>query len=118
VLGRDVLVLERLGLAECLLQHSVELRRDVRLRPLCAGKRRQCLLDLGSDTSGVHPQLAERGRDDSALLLEQRLQQVLGRDFRMVRLLRPRLGGSQGFLCLYRELIETHDSPNSLCHKR
>ena len=74
-------------------------------------KRRQQLLDLGPDACGVHAELAERRRNDPALLLEKSLQQVLGCDLRMVRLLRPRLGGSQGLLSLYRELIETHDSP-------
>src|SRR6185436_15548010 len=105
MLGRDVLVLERLGLAQSLLQHSVELRRNVRRRALGAGKRRQRRFHVRSDTSGVHAQLAERGGDDPPLLLEQSLQQMLGSDLRMVRLFRPSLGGSQGLLSLYRELI-------------
>ena len=108
MLGGDVLVLERLRLAQRLLQDAVEPRGDVRGRALRAGQGSEALLDLGGDRARVHPKLAQGRRDDAAFLLEERLQKVLGRHLRVVALLRQGLGGRQGFLGLHRELIETH----------
>ena len=58
----------------------------------------------------VEPQLTERRGNDAAFLNEQGLQEVLGRELRVVAPLGLGLGRSQGFLGLYRELIEAHSA--------
>ena len=76
--------------------------------PCVFGREARLFSTSAARPPGVHPELAERGRDDAALLLEQRLQEVLGRHLRVVALLRQGLGGRQGLLGLHRELVETH----------
>ena len=110
VLGRDVLVLQALGLAQRLLEDAVELRRDVRLRALRAGQGSERLLHVGEDRPGVRAQLPEGGRDDAALLPEQRHEQVLGRHLRVIGLLRGGLRRDDRLLSLHRELVQTHVS--------
>jgi hypothetical protein len=117
VLRRDVLVLEGLGLAHCLLQDGVELGRDVGGRALGPGKRRELLIHFGGNATTVRAQLAERGRHHSPLLREQGLEKVLGRHLGVIAPLRIRLGGRQRLLGLHRELIHSHSSSHLLAHK-
>ena len=73
-----------------------------------ARKRGEGLLHLAGEASDVGPQLSERGRGDATVLLEERLQEVFSTHLGMIGLLRHGLGGSQGLLGLYSELIEPH----------
>ena len=108
VLGRDVLVLEGLGLAQGLLQGGIEPGRNLGGGSLGARQRRERLVEVGSDPARGESQLAEGRRDDPALLDEQRLQQMLGRELGVIASLGLGLGRRQGFLGLHRELIEAH----------
>jgi hypothetical protein len=56
------------------------------------------------------PILGERRRDHAPFLGDQRLKQVLGRDFGMIALLRLGLRRRDGFLRLVGELVEPHTS--------
>ena len=58
--------------------------------------------------AGVRAQLAEGGRDDAALLREQRPQQVLGRHLGVIGLLGRGLRRDDRLLSLHRELVESH----------
>jgi hypothetical protein len=113
VLGRDVLVLERLGLAQRLLEDAIELRRDARGRALGPRERRERAIDLGQDGPGIRAELTERGGDDPTLLAEKRLKKLLGRDLGPVGLLGLGLRRKDGLLSLHRELVESH-VPRSL----
>jgi hypothetical protein len=108
VLGRDVLVLERLRLAQACFRTRVELRGDVGGAAVRLRQGGEAPLDVGGEAAEVRAELAERRRDDAPLLAEERLQEVLGRHLRVVALLRQGLGGGQGLLGLHRELVETH----------
>ncbi len=108
VLGRDVLVLERLGLAQRLLEDAVELRRDARGRALGLRQRRERAIDVGLNGPDVRAELAERRGDDPTLLGEKGLQQLLGRDLGMVGLLGLGLRREDRLLSLHRELVESH----------
>ncbi len=108
VLSGDVLVLERLGFAKGLLQEAIELRRDMggaSLRLRKGGDRR---LHFARQLTHVGPELPQCRGDDPTFLGQQRGEKVLRRDLGVVALFGPRLGGSQGLLALYGELIQAH----------
>ena len=109
MLGRDVLVLEALGLALRPLERGPQPLAEV--LPATAahlGHPRQLGLELA--LHGVEPgaELAEDRADHALTLLEQRLQQVLGLDRLVLVLIRQRLRGLDRFLRLDRELVQSH----------
>ena len=79
VLGGDVLVLQGLRLAQGRLEDGVELGRDVGRSALGAREGGEGPVQVGAEAADVRSHLAEGGRNDASLLLEQGLQQVLGR---------------------------------------
>ena len=91
------------------LRTRVELGRDLGgARPASAAAPPSARSTSCDDGAGRHAHLAEGRGDDAALLVEQRLQQVLGRDLRVVALLGLGLGGGERLLGLDGELVHAH----------
>jgi hypothetical protein len=110
VLGRDVLVLHRRGLAAGALDEAGELRADggllagaVDLRDALDG-----LGDLGAQRPGVRADLADDREHDAIGVAEQREQQVLGLDPLVVGGEGAALRGGQRLLRLVREVVDVH----------
>ena len=110
VLGGDVLVLERLRLAQRLLEDTVELRRDVRGRALGPGQGAEALLDRSAARPPVFtPSLPSAEGTTPPSCSSSAFRRCSGVDLRVVALLRQGLGRRQRFLGLHRELVEPHD---------
>src|SRR5919108_3286355 len=116
MLGRDELVLERRCLTLGRLEGAHELARRARL----GGRRAADLWKLVQ--GGVHEQahvlrrgagLPQNRGDDSAFLLEQHREQVLGRDLRIPATVRQALGSLDRLLGLDRELVWLHIPPQA-----
>ena len=109
VLGADVLVLQPAGLGLRQVGDQLETRRDgglrsaVDLRLLADGRTR-----LARDGGRVELQLPQQRRHDAVVLLDQRHQQVLGLDLRMIERLGELLRADDGLLGLFSELVEIH----------
>ena len=110
VLGRDVLVLARLGVAEGGLEDAVQRGGERRLRAavhLGQAPRGAARAAPGAASSG-DPELLE-DRDRAALgLREQRPQQVGRRDLAVAAPRGEALGLGEGLLALEGELVEAH----------
>jgi hypothetical protein len=110
VLAGDVLVLELLGLLGGLVQHVLQAPPHVdvgggpaHLRLLIEG-----CLHLAGDRLGIHAQLPQQRTGHALLLLEEREQQVLGRDLLMVALISEIPRRAQRLLRLDGQLFESH----------
>jgi hypothetical protein len=111
MLGRDVLVRERGHLLLGALQRAHELLRGPDLGLVGAADRRQRrdrLLDRGAQRGQVRPDFLDHGRDEAVLLIQQRRQQVNGRNLGVARFGRDSLRGCNGLLGLYCESIRLH----------
>ena len=95
VLDGDVVVLERLGLAERPLERLAQraARGGLLLGALDPGQRRQPLLGGRAHAARVRARLLEDARRDAALLVEQREQQVVGGELGVAPGDRISLGG-------------------------
>ena len=121
MLGRDVLVLEPLGLVPRAIDDRLEARRRVSTAAaLHAGQ----LFDLGGELAddALRPgaELGEQGRHHALLLLEQREQQMLRLDSLVIVLVGQRLGGLHRLLRFHGQLVEPHRivSALSFCSSR
>jgi hypothetical protein len=108
VFRRDILVLQGLGFAKRLLEDAVQPGGYLGGGPLRSRKRRKGPLGLRLDRPHAQAQLAERRGHDPALLGEERLQEMLGGELRVIAALGLGLSRSQGFLGFYGELVEAH----------
>ncbi len=102
VLGRDVVVLELRAVLVGLVEHARERRRCVRLLRAALHGRQRIDAPLG-----VRPQLLPVGEE---ILVEQREQQVVGRDLGVAAPARNVLRSRNGLLALDRQLLEIHVS--------
>ena len=104
VLGRDVVVLELLGLVGSAVEHARERRADLRLLLRSLGGR------LGVERRfGLRAQLGRVGNQLlRQLLVEQRQQQVLGVELGVAHAARELLGGGDRLLRFQRQLVEVH----------
>ena len=76
VLGRDVLVAERLRFLLGLVEDLVQLARERRLRVALLGNRAVSALDLLAELRDVDAELLEDGHDDALVLRQQGEQQM------------------------------------------
>ena len=111
----DELVLQpaRLGLGQ--VGDQLETRRNSGLRPavhlrLFPHRRPR----ITRDDRRVELQLPEQGRNDAVVLFDQRHEQMLGLDLRVIERLGELLRADDGLLGLLRELVEIHDSTHAL----
>ena len=112
VLGRDVLVLELAHLGLGVAQDLDELARAA------GGLRGRRALDLGqrverlavglANRGGVHAKLTQHRHHDSAVLLEQYGEHVLGHRLRVSALVRESLSGLESLLALDRKSVWLH----------
>src|SRR5258708_1785957 len=109
VLGRDVLILHRLGLLLRAIERRAQPLADV-LAAAAAHLRH--LLDRRVELRGeclrAHAELAENRRHYAVLLADQRVEQVLGFHRLVSPLAGERLRRLQRFLCLDRQLVQSH----------
>ena len=112
VLGRDVLVAELAHLALGGVQDwasSLEPPAgSAAAPPLSFGSASSAGAERLADGGRVDAELAQHGRDDAAVLLEQHREQVLGRDLRVAALVGEPLGGLERLLGLDRESVLLH----------
>ena len=109
MLGRDVLVLELVGLLAGRVEDLAQGRRERRLpSPADLGQALEGGLDVGADLGRRRADLGQDGVDDVLVLGEEAGQQVLGPDLLVAHLLGPRLGLLDGLLGHDGELIPTH----------
>src|SRR5882724_8277576 len=109
VLGRDVLVLHRLGLLPGALEHRAQPLAHV--LAAAAAHLRHLLerrVELRGEALRAHAELAENGRDHAVLLGEQRVEQVLRLHRLVAALARERLRRLQRVLGLDRQLVGSH----------
>ena len=110
MLGADELVLEAGQLAFGLLQDAAETRREAGVgRAVGLGQLVQQLLRVGADHARVDLQLAQDVGHDAARLRDQRRQEVLRIDLRMVGLFGRALGRGDRLLGLLGETVDVHD---------
>ena len=110
VLGRDVLVGERLRLGARGLEQLRRGRRDPHLDTLRVDLRHRVerLVDLGPQLRRVRPDVVQQREDDPFGVGEQREQHVLGFDQLVVAHGRLLVCFLQGGLRLHRELVQVH----------
>ena len=111
VLGAHILVLHGLGFGLRGIEHDAHARGEVRLR---SAVRLRLLAEMGAqrlgERAGIHRNLAEHGRHDAVLLLDERDQQVLGLHLRMLEFGSELRRGHHRLLRLFSELVEVHVS--------
>ena len=71
-----------------------------------------CLMGGGASGNAVELHLAEDGRHDTALLVDQRREQMLRCNFRVALTLGQLLRGEDGLLGFFRISREIHDTPS------
>jgi hypothetical protein len=109
MLGRDVLVLETLGLPLRPLERGAQTLTEVLPAPAAhLGHPRQLALELARQGVQPHAELAQDRAHDALTLLEQRGQQVLRLDRLVLVPVRQRLRGLDRLLSLDRELVQSH----------
>jgi len=110
VLDRDVLVLQRLGLGERLLEGLARraARRRLDVCTLHPGQAGQPGLDGVANGGRMQAGLLEDARGHARLLREEREQQMVGCELRVAAADRVALSGGEGLLCLYCEFREVH----------
>jgi hypothetical protein len=116
VLGADELVLEAGQFAFRLLQDAAEPRREAGVgRAVGLGELVQQLLDVGAHDGRIDLQLAQDVGHDAARLRDQRRQQVLRIDLRMIGLFGRALGGGDRLLGLLGETVDVHGDTFESC---
>ena len=109
VLGADELVLHpgRFGFRH--FRHCVETRRQTRLRTAEGGWQAAEQLARGTtDVRGVRIHLAHEIRNDAVALLDQRDEQMLGLELRVVVFACQLEGGRHGLAGLFSVLVDVH----------
>ncbi len=99
--GRDVVVLEAVGLGLSGLPDALEAGRDTYFRRAGGGgKGTDRGLELLKDGRRLDADLRQHGRRDAALLADERVQHVLRLELGVTALLGQPLGSDQRFLRL------------------
>jgi hypothetical protein len=110
MLSGDVFVLEIACLHLGVVQHLVQLRGKAHLGavPVDLGFRLQELFHLAMELKGLDAHRGQKGRDHPVALLQQRQEQVLRVQLRVIQAMGVGLRRLHGFLGLDRELVQTH----------
>ncbi len=108
VFGRDVFVLELVGLPGRLLHQCFHPGREGGTRPLHPGQGGEMPLEFLPDGARRYAQLLEQRRHQPVILPDQRVKQVLGRELGACERFRLPPCRLQGFLCLEGEFVQPH----------
>ncbi len=110
VLAGDVLVLEFVGLASCLVEQVFQATAQICLRRSAAHLRlgRKRLVHLAQEPVGICAHLAQHRQGHALFLGQERAQKMLGRDLLMRVLLGHGMRGRKCLLRLDGKFIEPH----------
>jgi hypothetical protein len=109
MLGADVLVLKSLGFLKRLLEDPAQRGgENDRVGAGDLGERLEPRVQGADQAVDRNARALEHGRNGAFLLLEERLQEVLGADLGMAQVARARLGVRERLLALGRQFFEAH----------
>ncbi len=110
MLRADKIILEGLGLLQCLIKKGGERPGEIGAAgsPFDPGKKAELLVNLRLKRSGIHSHLLENRRDDPALLSEKRPEEMEGFNFGISGPPRHVHGLLKGFLRLLGQLVHIH----------
>jgi len=110
MLGGDIFVFQCRSLNLGFCQNLRQRRREINLRRLSVNLRRfvDSFLDIGGQLGGIALYPLNNRWNNSVFLPQQRQQQMLAFNLRMVVFLRQPHSFVQRFLCFYRKFIVVH----------
>jgi len=115
VLGADVLVLQALGFRLCRLKDQAHPWGQADVRAVGLRQRLEQPARLRGSAGRINGHLAEDRRHNAVGLLDQRNEQVLGRDLRVVGFGGEVLGGDHRLLRLLSKFVQVHRRYAALC---
>jgi hypothetical protein len=108
MLGADVLVLQPLRFRLGGVGDQFDSRREPQVGAVRLGRRCEQRPRVPRHGGGIEIELAQHRGDNPALLLDERDEQVLGRDLRVAQLTGKILRADDGFLRLFGEFVDVH----------
>ena len=109
VLGADEVVLEAVGFGLCLVGDELEARRHPGLGAAVGrGQLAEQLARAAGDGGRIRVQFAQQVRDDAVSLLDERCQEMLGLELRVVGVSRELDGGSHRLARFFCVLVDVH----------